>query len=158
MHTNEDRFWNKVFIPPDKDQCWEWTAGLYPAGYGKFKYYKKHCGSHRLSWAFAFGEVPDGLCVLHKCDNRKCVNPSHLFLGTRTDNARDRDLKGRGGFASGENAGASKLTDHQVHLIRRLRSEIGLTQTLIGKLFGITQSSVSNIIRGKSWVRSHSVI
>jgi hypothetical protein len=78
------------------DECWEWTKGT-SMGYGRV--YVSELFSpywtHRLAWEAAFGPVPDGLCVLHKCDNRRCCNPNHLFLGTRCDNMKDMAAKGR---------------------------------------------------------------
>lgn len=94
----ELRFWEKV---EKTDGCWNWTACVlkgykgFTGGYGLFGIGGKSFLVHRLSWEINNGRIPDGLCVLHTCDNRKCVNPEHLFLGTRGDNARDMVLKGR---------------------------------------------------------------
>jgi hypothetical protein len=87
------RFWDKV----RKDNyCWEWTAGSRgKTGYGSLKVNKKVIDSHRVSWMIYFGSIPDGMCVCHKCDNRKCIRPDHLFLGTKGDNNRDMFRKGR---------------------------------------------------------------
>ena len=94
--TVEQRFWAKV----DKESpngCWEWTAGLNGAGYGQFTMWPASpVRAHRFSWELRHGPIPDGLCALHRCDNRPCVNPDHLFLGTRGDNIRDCFSKGRG--------------------------------------------------------------
>lgn len=97
-----ERFWAKVnkngpMHPVLQTQCWLWTAGLLDFGYGRFRS-RVHSwdeGAHRVSWALTYGPVPDGLDVLHKCDNPPCVNPEHLFLGTQRDNNLDRDAKGR---------------------------------------------------------------
>jgi len=94
-----DRFWSKFKRP--KGKCWNWLASLDTSGYGLIResHGSRNCSTthkaHRLSWMLFNGPIPDGLYVLHKCDNPKCVNPGHLFLGTALDNAQDRDKKGR---------------------------------------------------------------
>ena len=88
------RFWNKVAIAGPND-CWEWQASFHTTGYGQIRFNHKKWTAHRVSWILINGEIPDALCVLHKCDNRKCVNPKHLFLGTNYDNMKDKTNKGR---------------------------------------------------------------
>jgi hypothetical protein len=96
--TFEDRFWAKV---TKTKGCWLWKAATNVAGYGKLYAHVDEMGrthtidSHRASWAIHFGEVPDGLMVLHRCDNPTCVRPDHLFLGTGLDNVLDCHSKGR---------------------------------------------------------------
>ena len=80
------------------DECWVWTRGRTAYGYGSIHGIGRNGGNgyaHRLSYETFVGPVPDGMCVLHRCDNPPCINPDHLWLGTRTDNMRDRDRKGR---------------------------------------------------------------
>jgi hypothetical protein len=89
-----ERFWSKVNIGAF-DSCWEWSAGINEKGYGRFRVGQKQARAHRISWELCFGKVSENLCVLHKCDNRKCVNPNHLFLGTAQDNANDMSAKWR---------------------------------------------------------------
>src|SRR5882672_11149425 len=103
----EVRFWRKVnkdgpVHPTLGTQCWLWTASTQNGGYGQIRTptndKRKLLRANRLSWEIAFGPVPDGLFVLHHCDNPPCVNPDHLWLGTKADNNNDRSRKGRNGI------------------------------------------------------------
>jgi hypothetical protein len=92
--TFEKRFWSKVRITPG---CWVWTANKINKGYGVVGPggCQEYILSHRASWQLHNGEIPDGLCVLHRCDNPACVNPDHLWLGTHQHNMLDKCAKGR---------------------------------------------------------------
>ena len=101
----EQRFWLSVNkegpVHPIHGQCWFWIASKRDRGYGTITLSGKAIFAHRFIWALLNGTIPDGLCVLHKCDNPPCVNPAHLFLGTRADNMRDMVQKGRKGTPRG---------------------------------------------------------
>ncbi len=112
-----DRFWEKVKKTTD---CWIWTAAAQPFGYGKFVVKKgsSPVGAHRLSYEMEIGPIPEGMQVLHRCDNPACVKPDHLFLGTQADNIRDMRGKGRWKYKardqSGERNPNSILTNAEV--------------------------------------------
>lgn len=89
MSDVEDRFWSNVDRTGD---CWIWIGSRLPSGYGRIG---GRGYAHRVSWALANGPIPAGMCILHRCDNPPCVNPSHLWIGTVADNMHDRDRKGR---------------------------------------------------------------
>lgn len=148
--TLEERFWEKV-DKKGSDECWEWVACLV-AGYGLFGGDQKVEMAHRVSWKLHYGLIPNGLCVLHRCDNPPCVNPVHLFLGTHADNMRDRDQKGRGKVPDqkGEANSGAKLTAEDVREIRR-RIGNGEKQQALADEFDVVQPSISHIIHGRTW-------
>lgn len=145
-----DVFWTKVDASGD---CWEWTGYIRPAGYGQVGLpgRRKTIDAHRASWMIHYGSIPEGASVLHHCDNRKCVNPDHLFIGTHQMNMRDAVAKGRMG--PGRNA-ARRLTDEQVAEIRRryIRGihparRTGGSPLELAAEFGITKQYVNQLAR-----------
>lgn len=149
------RFWSNVDKNgpehPTLGRCWLWTASKNRRGYGKFVVRKKSCPAHRYSWILHIGNIPLGLCVLHRCDNPSCVNPDHLFIGTDVDNIADRDSKGR--QCKGEDTNTSKLSEDDVRWVRQHHvigdKEFG-TRGMARKL-GVTPLVVRSILQGKSW-------
>jgi hypothetical protein len=93
----EQRFWLQVAPMMDDRGCWEWAGAISSNGYGAILWNSKLLGPHRVSWILHYGDIPSGLIVCHTCDNRSCVNPAHLWLGTTRDNAIDMSRKGRAG-------------------------------------------------------------
>lgn len=128
------RFWDKV----DKSQdCWNWTAYKLD-GRGRFRCYNKMMYSSRVSWYIHHGYFPN-LLVCHKCDNPSCVNPNHLFLGTNSDNHKDRDIKGRNG--------KSKLTNEQITFILKSKEN---TKYLMN-YYQVSYDTIHRIKKGNSW-------
>ena len=145
-----DRFYNKV----NKDTptgCWEWTAGLDKDGYGTFKLDGKKWRAHRLSWIIAKGDIPEDIVVCHTCDNRKCCNDSHLFLGNNSMNTYDAIRKRRKADTSGEANGRAILTENKVIEIRYLCEQGLLSQKEISERTGISQALISMIKTKKIW-------
>lgn len=143
-----ERFWAKVDRSAGKQSCWPWIAGRLPSGYGQFNLRGRTELAHRVAWALTWFEVPDGLCVMHRCDNPPCVNPAHLRLGSSLDNNLDAKRKQRN--ARGERIRGSKLTpDDVLHI--RIWSKAGHRQTDIAVAYGVSQQAISYIERGLTW-------
>ena len=142
----EIRFWSNVNRACG--ECWEWQASKSDTGYGCF-YDRRAYHAHRYSWTLTNGPIPPGLLVLHRCDNRGCVNPAHLFLGSHRDNSADMVGKGRNHThdTAGEHHGAAKLTDEAVREIRTSP----LTGRALAAKFGVSESAVSLVRRGLAW-------
>ena len=142
------RFWDKVDFG-NPLSCWPWTASLNTSGYGQIRIDGKNVAAHRLVWESAFGELPAGMNVCHRCDNPPCVNPNHLFLGTQSDNMRDCATKDRANKPKGSAVHTSRLTADDVENIRA--NAMNLTQVALAELFGVSQASVSAILRRETW-------
>jgi DNA-binding transcriptional regulator YiaG len=148
MRATDERFWGKVRKGAG---CWEWTASVNGHGYGQIMTRengrRRLLLAHRVSYLWHKGD-PGEMCVMHTCDNRKCVNPEHLTLGTRADNQRDMARKGRS--ARGERGGHARLTAPAVAEIRRLRSS-GVGQADLAARFGVSQPTISDIEHRRTW-------
>lgn len=156
-----ERFWR--FVPADvgPDDCWEWTGNRKPTGYGVLVTTKPHTmAAHRASWEIHFGPIPvmDGhhgtAVVCHRCDNRCCVNPAHLFLGSQADNVADMMSKGRHARLAGERNPHARHTDEAVTAVRRLVAE-GRTYYAIARETGISRSYVRKLALGHSRKETH---
>lgn len=171
-HTAAVRFAAKFEC---SDDCWEWTAHITKDGYGQFRTGgtgSPNIHAHRVAWVLATGTDPaPGLIVCHTCDNRRCVRPDHLFLGTPADNSADMVTKGRQcmgeshprqGAASfpqptaerrarGERNGIGRLASEDIREMRRLYAEGGWRQVDLADRFDTPQTNVSRILRRKAW-------
>jgi hypothetical protein len=145
-----DRFWSRVnkdgrIVREELGPCWEWTSRLHYLGYGRISYRGRDRFAHRVAWILTFGEPTPGLDLLHKCDNRKCVNPSHLYLGTHEQNMRDKAE--RGNQERGVDHPAAKLTEQDVMDIRTSQD----SNDVLARCYGINGGTVSRIRSGKTW-------
>lgn len=149
----QERFLSRVpAVATETEACIEWPGTLDSNGYGVIVSAGKAHGAHRVSWELRHGPVPTGLCVLHRCDNRRCVNPVHLFVGTRAENSADMVSKrrGRGGGLRGGDAPGALLKEEVVIDIRR-RYGAGERQVGMAKEFGVSVSAISRAVRGTTW-------
>ena len=146
------RFLEKVIINPSSN-CWEWIGTIFTTGYACFWFEGKNRKASRIAYEIFKGPITPGLCVLHFCDNRLCVNPDHLWLGSNADNSNDMKTKGRssGGSPPGERNGKAKLTNVLVTTLREEFSRGNMTQVELGKKYGITSQNVGQIISRKHW-------
>ena len=159
-HTMDRRFWDKVDIR-GKSDCWEWTAGKYPTGYGVFWVNGKNRGAHRVAWMLTYGDSLgryDFIC--HKCDNPGCVNPSHLFKRTPKDNMADKLAKGRQNLIgskrpgiSGQKNHNSKLTPEDVLEIRAVYSKgkRGSGVRRLAKKYSVRPFTIYRVVNNLTW-------
>lgn len=143
MRTKKELFLRKVEKSPG---CWLWKGSVNAHGYGNFTLNKQYVAAHRGAYLLLVGEIPVGMSVLHKCDNRKCVNPEHLFLGTQKDNIQDAISKNRFKWNL-KGYPLSKEVVYQIkeHLIK------GIPQLEIAQIFKVARSTVSAINTGQNW-------
>ena len=144
-----ERFWGKV---RKTGSCWEWTGTMHYLGYGRFAMGRRSFYAHRISWELANGPIPRGMFALHKCDNRGCVRPDHLFLGSQRDNVRDAWAKKRAKVPdnAGERHGLAKLSEKEIKEIRTL-NESGISQRELARRFNVSNGHICGIIQRKFW-------
>lgn len=137
-----------------KPSCWLWVGATDHRGYGKIRS-SDAAGqrAHRVSYALHYGTIPEGMCVLHKCDNPSCVNPEHLFLGSHKDNMNDMDSKGRRHNLKGVCNPRSKLTREEVLVIKACPNIYGAMSKL-ARHFGVTPSAATHVRNGLTWAHS----
>lgn len=156
----EERFWEKV-IKKDDDECWLWTGTINSENYkcGRIKLNGKNELAHRISWVLHYGNIPEEMNVLHKCDNPQCVNHNHLFLGTHQDNMNDMINKDRDNKANCEDNGHAKLTWDIVNEIRKrynidpkIREYGKYNNPILSNDYEISESQIGRILSDKSWI------
>jgi len=147
MQMLEERFWSKV----DKSGgCWLWRASRFlSTGYGRIHVNGRSCGAHRIAWELTFGTIPEGLFVCHRCDNKTCCNPAHLFLGTADDNMQDKTNKGRA--TRGADVNTCRLSRDQVQEVRAEYRSGKVTQQQLANRYGVKQPAISKIVLRTSW-------
>ncbi len=149
------RFWAKVDKGDSPTACWEWKGNRSWSGYGLVWIAMGAIPqkAHRVAWKLCNGDINEEQCVLHHCDNRLCVNPDHLFLGTRADNARDRNDKGRSRTRPlrGEANHLAKFTAADVLAIRQKYAAGGMSAPELAREFGCGTSHIYRIIKRQAW-------
>jgi HNH endonuclease len=155
-------FWERV-ARGEPAACWLWTGTINVQGYGVFKYQRSFWQTHRLAWTLACGEIPTGLCVLHRCDVPLCCNPAHLFLGTQAENVADKVAKGRQSrgdahwrrhperIARGEHLPQHRLSEKDVRAIRLLYEAGIYTYPELAQLFCCSTQAVANVVLRRTW-------
>lgn len=149
--TFDERFYERC-EPIPVTGCLLWLGNVGHSGHGRISVNGKTERVHRVSWKIKYGEIPEGMCVLHKCDIPCCINPDHLFLGTQEDNMNDMNSKNRG--SCGEKSPIAKLSENDVRKIKNDSRGV----TFIARDYGVAPATISSIRRGKSWKRIGGVI
>ena len=138
---------DRIAINPDS-HCWEWTGAKHYKGYGFISEGGRNTLAHRLSFKLHRGPIPHGMLVCHSCDNRCCVNPDHLFIGTNADNMADMVAKGRQQKVKGSDHGRARLTENDVIAVRE---SVGIRRRDLAKKLGVSRSTIDDIFLRRSW-------
>ena len=156
MRKTTLQLFEEKFIKTEDNSCWNWSACIMDGGYGLFAIKRKPKKAHRVSYEIYVGKITDNLHVLHTCDNRKCVNPNHLFLGTNLDNVQDKMKKGRIVPSFGGKNGSSKLDEKKIIEIRSkyipLKNKSGPgSLSFLAKEYGVYASTIWGIVKRRTW-------
>lgn len=135
-------------VVKNESGCWVWSGRPNSSGYGRFTFNKAADTAHRWAYRLFKGEDPGALYVCHSCDNKMCVNPEHLWLGTLQDNIRDMVKKGR--QAKGARRHNARLDDVRARAVKELH-KIGVPQNEIAAFFGIHKATINDVATGKTW-------
>lgn len=148
--TKHTTFWEKA---DRAGECWLWRVSTDKYGYGQLTYQGRHRMAHHVSFELTHGEIPTGKCVLHTCDTPACINPDHLYLGTKKQNTADMLQRGRDGHGRmpGSTNPNAKLTEDDVRTIRWMHANGTLTNRRIAQHFGVTEALISIIVKRKAW-------
>jgi hypothetical protein len=141
----------KRLRPVPETGCLEWTGSKTRTGYGRIRVGPKLYLSHRYAFMLALGDIPEGQCVCHQCDNPACCNPEHLFLGTQRENVADMMAKGRQHNRTGSKNSCAKLTEKDVIEIREACAS-GAKQADMARKYNVSQVAISLIVLRKKWV------
>lgn len=143
------RFYSKINIDYETG-CWIWKCQQKDNGYGRFYFNGKYYTAHRFNYALTFGSIPKELFGCHMCDQKSCVNPYHIWMGTHEQNMKDMVNKKRSAILLGDKNGRAKLTQEKVDDMRKLNKK-GMNYTQLADFFNLGKSQVSRICRGISW-------
>ncbi len=151
--TVQERF-DAKYIPEPNSGCWLWDGAMDADGYGRISAHGKSSAlAHRVSYELHLGPVPEGMCICHKCDVPGCVNPQHLFAGTSSDNAMDRNAKDRQFDTRGSGNGRANLSESDIPGIRS-RIAAGESPAKIARDHGVTRRVIWLVKTGKAWVHA----
>ncbi len=146
----ECRFWSKVYKAPGA-ACWQWVGAVNDSGYGRFRNAGQTLPAHQFAWVFKHGPVPSGKLLMHKCDNRACVRPDHLEVGTHQQNMDDMVSKGR----AGKGGSVRHLTEDVVRELRREYRTGDFTQKQLAEKLGLSVTLVRRALNGTTWAQVH---
>lgn len=147
----DERFWGRIDRSAGPNSCWMWTAGKFTEGYGAIHFRNSLWKASRVAWILVNGEIPEGMWVIHRCDNPPCCNPAHLFLGTAADNTHDMVAKDRVCRTSGEARWSAKVTEEIVRDMRRRYIPRVVTLQQLADEYGVSFQLVSLIVNRKIW-------